>query len=245
MILTLDAGNSRTKWAVFDSNGMILSQGAIDNGLIPDLKVPIPGWRNCSRAVISNVAGARIGQQLQTLCQQLGLQPRSIKATAAACGVSNHYLSPEQLGADRWAALVAAWNRFRVPCVVAMAGTALTVDALSADGEFLGGLIVPGWRMMNTSLATGTAELTEATGQLRQFPLRTQDAICSGTWLAMAGAVESMVSSLAAREQQAPLCILSGGDATGLKAALSSPAEIIDNLVLQGLWLIDGETREV
>jgi type III pantothenate kinase len=241
MIVAIDAGNTRTKWGVLDSSGAILQQGAVGNSQLHGLTGISDSWRGCRRVVVSNVAGASVASRLQALCGEVSLPQLTVQATATACGVVNGYLQPGQLGSDRWAALVAGWNRHREPCVVVSAGTALTVDALSSRGEFLGGLIVPGWHMMQASLASGAAGLAAAAGDLQHFPVRTADAMCSGAWLAMAGAVEKMHHALQVREGRTPRCLLSGGDAAGLQAALSCPAEMTDNLVLRGLWLIEQE----
>lgn len=241
MIVAIDAGNTRTKWGVFDSSGVLLHQGAVENSRIQTLANASQSWLGCRRVVVSNVAGATVASQLQAVCEQLALPQLTIRATPSVCGVINGYMQPELLGSDRWAALVATWHRYRQPCVLATAGTALTVDALSSTGEFLGGLIVPGWRMMQASLASGAAGLEASAGHLQRFPVNTGDAMYSGAWLAMAGVVEKMCHALQAREGHAPRCVLAGGDAAGLQAALSSPAEIADNLVLQGLWLIERE----
>lgn len=240
-MLAIDAGNSRTKWGVFDAGGALLSHGAVDNQQIAALLDQGLNLRACRRAVLSNVAGAAIGGQLHELCRQLDLPLTTLTASPLACGVRNNYLRPEQLGSDRWAALIAAWSRDPAPCVVVMAGTALTVDALSSGGEFVGGLIMPGWRMMQAALSQGTAGLNKDEGRFEAFPRTTANAMHTGAWLAMAGAVEKMRDRLAAGERQTIRTVLSGGDAAGLQAALSCPAEIVDNLVLEGLWRIAEE----
>jgi type III pantothenate kinase len=241
MIVAIDAGNTRTKWGVFDAAGKMVSHGAVDNNQLDRLAAESMLWKGCRRLVLSNVAGAFVADRIGALCNDLKLPLLTVTAKAAACGVTNGYAQPEQLGADRWAALIAAWNHYHVPCVVATAGTALTVDALSSKGEFLGGLIVPGWRMMQAALTSTAAGLTAQQGELQDFPRNTGDAMASGAWLAMAGAVERTCHAMQAREGMAPRCILSGGDAHQLLAALSSPARIADNLVLHGLWLIERE----
>lgn len=241
MIVVIDAGNTRTKWGLFDEAGKLLASGGVDNAQLDQLDTVCVSWSACRRAVVSNVAGAVVGERLESLFGRLRMPVMRVAATISACGVVNRYASPGQLGSDRWAALVAAWNLYREPCVVATAGTALTVDALSSGGEFLGGLIVPGWRMMQTALASGTAGLPLQEGTLREFPANTGDAIHSGIWLALAGAVERVCRDLQEKEGRAPRCILSGGDARQLGAVLPIPVEIADNLVLHGLWLIGRE----
>jgi len=71
-------------------------------------------------------------------------------------GVTNGYRDAGQLGTDRWAALLAAHASLPANQMVANAGTALTVDALRADGLFMGGLIVPGTALMRACLGGGT-----------------------------------------------------------------------------------------
>jgi type III pantothenate kinase len=240
MILAIDAGNTRTKWGLFGASGEMVAQGTLDNSQLGQLVQDSVAWVGCRRAVLSNVAGKAVELQLQTLLDAWQLPALWVKSEAAACGVINRYVRPEQLGTDRWAALIAAWNLYRQPCIVATAGTALTVDALSAQGEFLGGLILPGKALMHESLAYGTEALTVGQGRSCDFPSRTEDAIVSGIAFAMAGAVERQCAKLERREGDVR-CMLSGGDGQWLAAVLPRSVEIVDNLVLNGLYLIERE----
>lgn len=239
MILAIDAGNSRTKWGVFDDKGVQIGQGALDNLEIALLPEQLREFSGCRRAVVSNVAGEAVATRLNIALAALGIPVLWVQSQAVACGVKNGYQQPEQLGTDRWAALIGAWNAHHMPCVVVNAGTALTVDALSGDGEFLGGLIVPGFGLMRESLVTGTAGIAVAAGQWRDFPGSTADAVQTGALTAMAGAVQHMTSLLEMREGRAPICLLSGGDAELLAAALPKAPLIVPNLVLLGLLLLE------
>lgn len=244
MVLTIDVGNSRTKWGVFDAAGELRAHGACLNADLDKMEMPV-AWASCQRAVISNVAGTAVADKLKAL---INMPANWITATGYACGVKNGYATPQQLGADRWAALIAAWQHYRKPCVVVGAGTALTIDALGTDGQqgiFVGGLIVPGLRLMQQSLTQGTAGVGALPGGFSDFPASTGDAVYSGAVAAMAGAVKSMRAKLQQRENQPPRCILNGGDASLLAEILSADAEvanhlvIADNLVLQGLLLLE------
>jgi len=113
-------------------------------------------------------------------------------------------------------------------------------ELLKGLGEFLGGLILPGRALMYESLAAGTAALSIGQGVLCDFPSRTEDAIASGIAFAIAGAVERQCAVLEQREG-ALRCLLSGGDAQWLAAALPKSAEIVDDLTLRGLFLIERE----
>jgi type III pantothenate kinase len=117
--------------------------------------------------------------------------------------------------------------------VVATCGTATTIDALSADGVFLGGMILPGLGLMAASLARNTAQLPHiAAGDALPagFADNTDDAILSGCLSAQAGAIERACGLLGAS-----LCILSGGAARYIAPALSAPHKMVDNIVLTGL----------
>lgn len=239
MILAVDAGNSRTKWGLFDAGGALLRHGALDNGELARLSWEWGELVGVRRAVISSVAGEAVSGELHRICDALQLATHWVSPRAEAGGVRNGYAQPQQLGTDRWAALIAAWNQCHAPCVVVNAGTALTVDALSGEGIFLGGLIVPGLALMRASLHQGTAAVGAMPGQWRDFPVATADAVHSGALAAMAGAVQHMLRQLAVREGRPPLCLLGGGDAQALAAVLDGPVQLAPHLVLQGLFLLE------
>ena len=111
----------------------------------------------------------------------------------------------------------------------------MTVDALTAEGEFLGGLILPGLRLMLESLSTRTAGIRLEQGAFARFPMNTRDAVHSGAIQASVGAVE-MVRIAMSEEGHAPAtCLLSGGAAPLLEARIPTPLRRVDNLVLEGL----------
>ena len=254
-MLVIDAGNTRTKWAVcsaehqfgtpFEAGGVFIN-AALPNAVIPEV------WRNCRRAVIASVASVAVMAQIEPMLQTLALDVDRVNTTAQACGLQNGYAEPLQLGVDRWLAAIAAWRHCQAPCIVACAGTALTVDAVGArqgngQGLLLGGLIVPGFRLMQHSLLEGTAAISTAAGALRTFPDNTSDGVYNGATVAMTGAILHMLGQLHYREGRPPRCIVSGGDAALLAEALAlqhgsdDSVTVIDNLVLQGLQLIERE----
>jgi len=153
-------------------------------------------------------------------------------------GVRNGYRDPAQLGCDRFAAAIGA--RALEPAkalVVATCGTATTIDAVNLDGDFLGGMIVPGLALMAAALARNTAQLPQiASGSencntaAAGFADNTEDAILSGCLSAQAGAIERACGLLGPS-----LCMLSGGAARYIAPALSRPYRMVDNLVLIGL----------
>lgn len=241
-MLLFDAGNSRCKWAWID-NGIWLRQGVLDNAdtvAWEELKNAFAQLEAPQKILVSNVAGASIEQGLRELCSVWPCAVAVITAQAGQCGVRNSYERAAQLGSDRWAALVAAWQRVHGACLVVSCGTATTVDALSETGEFLGGLILPGMELMQRSLLDNTAqlgqEITWENGAVRDFPCNTADAIASGAMRATTGAIRQQYSLLA--PQRGAHCILTGGAATSLMPHLGLAAEQVDNLVLHGMQII-------
>jgi type III pantothenate kinase len=155
-------------------------------------------------------------------------------ASASRAGLANGYRNPSQLGCDRFAAAIGA--RALAPgraLIVATCGTATTIDAVSADGVFIGGMILPGLALMASSLARNTAQLPQvAPGAAPppQFADNTADAIVAGCLAAQAGAIERAVAA-----HRADACILSGGAAPWVAPSLTVSFQVADNIVLAGL----------
>ena len=235
IMLLIDAGNSRVKWALVEGD-VWLRQGALENAQIKTLHKTFSDLPPPHKILAANVAGEHMMQQLRTVCAAWPCPIDFISAKVEQCGVHNTYEQAVQLGSDRWAALVAARNQQRMACLVVNCGTATTVDALSDQGEFLGGMILPGIDMMRRSLNSGAAQLAESRGGWHKFPRNTADAIFSGAIQATVGAIGLQFETLALRGET--LCILSGGAADYIQPHLKLPLMREDNLVLRGLQII-------
>lgn len=235
--LLIDCGNSRLKW-VQVTRGAWQPQAAPYAGAslrdvveraFADAPQPESIWLSC-------VAGESTCAALaQFLSQRFGVAPQFVRATASAAGVHNRYTRPEQLGADRWLALVGARGLTSAACAVVDCGTAVTVDALNATGEFVGGVILPGLRLARASLAQATPALDTAPGSGDNCLARsTADAIAAGTRYGIAGAIERVV-----REFEATLGplerIATGGDAPQILPLLNAAVRHEPDLVLKGL----------
>jgi type III pantothenate kinase len=233
-ILAIDAGNSRIKWGLHE-NGSWLVQGWVKTGQKAGLA---RAWGAIDRpdiVIASNVAGAKATGAIAAAARRFRRGVRYVKSRPAQCGVRSAYENPAQLGPDRWAALIAARHLHRGPCVVVNVGTTMTVDALAADGVFLGGLIVAGTDLMRAALVRGTARLRPRSGRFTFFPARTADAIESGAINALAGAVERMLRFMGEAGQVEPLTLVSGGAAQLVAPQLNGIVEVVDNLVLEGI----------
>jgi type III pantothenate kinase len=194
------------------------------------------------RIVISNVAGEGAHQLLVNWTSIFDAEPLWLRGETERCGVKNRYERPEILGPDRWAALVAARGLHSGAALVVNAGTATTVDMLAADGSFLGGAILPGVELMRFVLHEHTGRLPIQSGEFREMPRNTLDAIETGCRHAQAGAIERMYRSFREIESN-PLCLVSGGAGNPLMEQIAAPRRYIENLVLEGLARIALDER--
>lgn len=236
-VLAIDAGNTRIKWGLADDTGW-LRHAWIATGDAASLGDALRELPAPERIVISNVAGEVVRAAITQALAYLKVPPLWIQARDQQCGVRSSYADPAQLGTDRWAGLIAAWHAHGCACVVVNAGTTMTVDALSGEGVFLGGVIVPGLDLMRSALARGTAQLKLAEGAFHYFPDNTADAIMSGAINALAGAIERMQGYMCETGHAVPLVLMSGGTAAHIRPRLNVRTELVDNLVLDGLLVI-------
>jgi len=150
--------------------------------------------------------------------------------------VRNRYRQPEQLGVDRWVALIGARGLTSSAACVVDCGTAVTVDALSAEGEFLGGAVFPGLRLLRDSLVRGTAGIPANEGDATDCLARsTADGVAAGTLFGLAGAVERLIDEYRRTLGATMRVFLTGGDAPALAARLRAAHTPVPDLVLKGL----------
>ena len=253
MLLLIDAGNTRVKWALastatyacerFDAAllGKWNASGVVERDALGRL---VEAWRGrqVARVLLSNVAGEGMREQLdQLLLRAFGARPIAIewfRSTPALAGVRNGYRNPLQLGADRFASAIGAHALYPGEAlIVATCGTATTVDAITPDGVFLGGMILPGLGLMASSLAKNTAQLPQVGSRVEivtPFADNTGDAIISGCVAAQTGAIGQALAAHGANHGRVR-CILSGGAGRMLAPHIPHPSVEIDNLVLMGL----------
>jgi len=229
--LLLDAGNTRLKWVIVEG-GQWGEQGSAGYSDLTAVSRVLKSGTGC---YIASVARAWQEEVINTLLAPFAITPTWLVAETEFADVRNSYTQPQQLGVDRWMGLIAARQRTQAPTLVVSAGTAMTVDALTADGVFLGGLIVPGVAMMQQALQQGTARVAEVAGTWQVFPHTTPDAVESGIVAALCGAIQLQHARLAKTAGMLPHCILTGGDADRLLPHLTMAVEHAPALVLEGI----------
>lgn len=253
--LAIDIGNTRLKWALYASpqpGARMLAHGAQFLENIERLaEQDWAGLAQPGSLLGCNVAGDGMRHRVEEQLELWDLEPRWVASTAQAGGIVNGYDHPGRLGADRFVALIGARQHVLAraeggaarPALVVMVGTAVTVDALDAEGRFLGGLILPGHGIMLRALEGGTAGLRVPTGEVREFPTNTSDALTSGGNYAITGAIERMHRHLSRRCGQAPLTLMTGGAGWKVSPALDIPHELIDSLIFDGLLALQSHRQ--
>jgi len=167
MNLLIDIGNSRIKWCLYNSvENEFGLEGAMlrDNSELPALFSE--HWSDLDkpdRVVISNVSGQQLAESIdEWVDKKWQMKTEYVKTEASSHGVSNAYSDYQELGIDRWMAIIAGWQRFRqerkAVCVVDC-GTATTIDGISASGQHLGGFIIPGYTTMQEMLVNNTSDI--------------------------------------------------------------------------------------
>lgn len=243
--LAIDVGNTRLKWGLYGAAqpaARLLAHGAefLENiERLPDAdwaELPRP-TRMLGCSVAADSIRRRVEEHLGDLWD---LSAEWVVPRLSEAGVTNGYDHPARLGADRWVALVGAWHRVlgsgpARPVVVVMVGTAVTVEALDPTGRFLGGFILPGHGIMLRALESGTAGLHVPTGDVREFPTNTSDAITSGGTYAIAGAVERMVQHVRRHCGVEPACFMTGGAGWKMAPSISVHFDLVDSLIFDGL----------
>ena len=239
MMLLLDLGNTRLKWALADPGAPTWAARGAFGWTEPDSNL-VAAWAELPRPseiIGASVAGApretRVGELVERIFSQ---PPAWVRTPAAACGVRNVYAEPANLGIDRFLAMVAAHASGQAPCILVGVGTAVTLDALDRDGGHLGGLIAPGPHLMQQTLLQATAQIrVERPGQILELADNTADAVVSGCWQAVAGLIERLYDRVAPRWNGDALLLLDGGDASPLLPLLRHPARLSSDGVLRGL----------
>ena len=198
--------------------------------------------RSPDRSVVANVAGGTFARLLGGWSKaHFGLWPEFVTSKPLACGITNGYLRPDVLGVDRWLGLIAAWAMAPgEPACVINAGTAVTLDVVTHEGQHLGGFILPGMQLMQEALygRTGNvAALAEAEPARVEglFGVNTAGAIEEGIALSLAALGERAFEELVRRGGPAPRVLLTGGDAARLQPKLKARSRIVPDLVLAGL----------
>jgi len=245
--LLVDVGNSRVKWAnsnklTIDNYGSFrLKQLSLGESLDSHWQQII----NPEHVWVSNVAGKEIALTLtEFIIDKWGISPIFARVQRESGGVVNGYEYTNQLGIDRWLAIVAAWNKYHALTCIVDCGTAITIDGISETGRHMGGLIIPGFDLMLNTLSTATNGInTEAkyTPKL-EFGLSTSACCFNGAGFAVVSLIDKVVEKMQSEHANEIRCVITGGYAEKINHLLSHKFIVEPHLVLHGLLLLENHT---
>ena len=250
MIFAMDIGNTNIKAAVFDGDRLLKKWRCATNLTMTSdqygiIMVDLFRYNGLDMHAIEGIMISSvvptINYTIEHMCRDyFGKEPRLL-VPGIRTGLNIRYENPRELGSDRIANAVAVAARYGGPSVFIDFGTATTYGVVSERGEFLGGAIAPGLRMMNAALASGTAKLPsiELVFPPRVIGRTTVTNIQAGILYGYMGSVEKIVNEIK-RELGCPQArvIATSGMAHLVKANSSVIDEIDPNLTLNGLRLI-------
>jgi type III pantothenate kinase len=252
MAVVVDIGNTRLKWARLEGGRLVARGSAVHrdsaDAAFAALAAALPA--KPPRIVAANVAGDAFAARLKALvAARPGASLELVATTAERFGVRCAYAEPRRLGVDRWVAVLAAYHAARGAACVINAGTAVTFDAVDAGGAHLGGLILPGVRLLaaaldrHTSDIGSTAATTAVPRGLELLGRSTDAAVGNGAWLALGASLDRAATTVAQALGVTPAVYLAGGDADALAGWLETKVEIRADLVLEGLALFAAEVH--
>lgn len=246
MILVIDVGNTRLKWAWLTSAGLSDQQAIVHRGAKPKLWTAalFDTTQKPERVLIANVAGEAMGKKLTRLTKKyFGVRAEFVSASRNFHELTNGYLDPSLLGPDRWLAVIGAWTIARTVLCVVDAGTAVKVDSVDASGRHLGGLIAPGIHMMRETLLTKTSDIARAVemstpSMAGVLANNTIGAVSRGAVFALAGMADRAAEAIEQSTGVKPRLFVTGGDAGMITSVMRTRGEIVPDLVLQGLGVV-------
>jgi len=243
MNLFVDIGNSRIKWAS-SVNSILEDYGVFkyrEENLADLFNCHWQGLPDPEQVYVSNVGGQEVADIMSVFIkQQWGISPVFASVEREYGGLVNAYQETEQLGIDRWLAMIAAWNRYHAALIVVSCGTAITIDGVSDSGNHMGGLIIPGHEMMQKALIKETHGIQEhnSDSYLLNFGNNTSECIANGSAYAVVSLIDRIVGEMKTEHDNELYRIITGGYAESVNSMLSNKFDLDPSLVLEGLSVV-------
>lgn len=246
LLLTLDIGNTAIKGGLFDGSAL-----ARTFRMATDATASVPAYRHALRHHLDGAEIERVGlvsvvpavaPLLVEAAQAETMRLPLVVSHRLALPFDMGYETPDTLGTDRIAAAAGAWTLYRGaapdrPLVIVDAGTAVTLEVVSADGVFLGGTIGAGPDLVRRALARGTAQLPEVEARLprRAIGRSTKEALQAGLMWPFLDGVRSLLARAADELGAEPLVIATGGWGALLAEHTEAVDHVAPDLVLHGV----------
>ncbi len=255
MLIAVDIGNSSINIGYFTAKGLLVQR--IDTyplkvseeylSVIGDFLRQNRVEKNSPGGIISSVVSSHTSVFFEALSRLPGAEEAAFLTVTHEMhsGLKFKVDSPEKVGSDRIANAVAAKELYGKPAAVIDFGTATTITVVDRAGDFVGGSILAGVRLMNKALDAGTSRLQEVIleAPVRALGVDTQGCIRSGLFYGTAGACERILAEIEEETGLTLKVILTGGFAAAMGGFLRRNHEINSNLTLEGLRILYGKNR--
>ena len=242
MILAMDLGNTSLTAAVF-SEGRVRGRFKVPVNRLHMLwgdfqrELGDKYMRRISLAALASVNPSGAHDVEKTVAKRLPAATFIQLGRDVSIPVVAKVDKPGQVGADRLLATLAAFRRVKAACIVVDLGTAITVDAVSAKGEFLGGVIAPGIGMCAEALHARTALLPEVAPKAVRRVIGKNTVACmqSGLYHGAIAMVEGLVARVKKEHPSARRVLATGGDAKLIARKCKGIDTVVPDLVLEGI----------
>ena len=254
MLLVLDVGNTNTTLGLYDGDRLKHSwrltserQRTVDEyGIMCRTLLHLAGLEP---SVVTSMAIASVVPPLDFVLHKMaevyfGLDPLFV--TTENCGMPVLYDDPREVGADRVVNAVAAYARYGGPCIAVDFGTATTFDAISAAGEYLGGVIYPGIQISAEALFQRAARLrnTEIRRPDRVIGTNPTASIQSGLYHGNIALVDGLLEKMIAELGRGTRVVATGGLAPLISRGSRLIEDVAPDLTLEGLRIIFERTAQ-
>jgi type III pantothenate kinase len=236
MILLIDIGNSRTKYILADEISNEKAKG-VNNDCI-SVEWLDSNFKEIKKIIIASVSADSILNLIIDWATINLIQFKLIESETKAYGVISSYQHPKQLGIDRWLAMIGAATLYSNKNILIIdAGTATTIDLLSAQGQHYGGWILPGIHLMFDSLVKHTSKINTPQALIASvaFGDDTDTNVNNACWAATIGAINLAIIQASRQLTIIDVILLTGGNASSVEKLLEYPSIIEDNLIFYGL----------
>jgi len=254
MLIALDIGNSSIKIGFFSESGLSvqkidthplltpLKYSALLNRFIKENNID----KSPEGIIISSVVPGHTGALKKALKNLISAEPL-IMGPDVATGIRFRVPNPGELGPDRIANVAAAYELFKRPAAAVDFGTATTISVVGEDGEYIGGVIMPGVFLLNNALASGASKLSRVPLKPPDAALGTDTTKCiqAGLFYGTAGAVERLLLEIEKESGLRLEVVVTGGYGILLSKFLKKKHEVRPHLTLEGLKMIYTRNKDV
>jgi len=244
-MLCIDIGNSRIKWCVWKDDE--IQRNAVAEYEVQQLDKLLEQWFcdiDHQDIFVSSVVSSKINKIIEFWFSSAWQKPvHFVDSKRKQLGVTNSYKDAQQMGADRWVAMLAAYQRYQSAVCVIDCGTAVTIDVIDESGKHLGGLIMPGLNMMRQSLYQGANGIQSQGGNESLLASNTSDAVSGGCHHLLISGLNGLYMQYKKQVKTKIACVVTGGDGEKIAKNMECDCQFEADLILYGLRLV-AESKE-